>query len=89
MKHMLQLSQKWAPHLMSQPESGMGYQYVSVFLHDGRKFDRVTIIGGAITHVDGSTHIPFSEDEISEIRVTHDRPRDRAGLADGWWRKPR
>ena len=74
---MLHLSPKWAPYLLSQPETGMGYSYVSVFLRDGRRFDRVCIIGGTISSIDGSPEIPFSEDEITEIRVTHDRPQKK------------
>jgi hypothetical protein len=62
------------PILTSQPESGMGYVYTSVYLRDGRRFDRVTITGGTISAVDGFAYIPFSEPEIADIRVTHDRP---------------
>jgi hypothetical protein len=38
--------------------------------------------------VDGAAEIPFSEEEIADIRVTHDPPRDRTGLADSRRRKP-
>ena len=31
---MLQLSDKWAPVLLAQPETGMGYQIVSTYLMD-------------------------------------------------------
>ena len=56
---------------MAQPETGMGYQIVSVFLRDGRRFDRVTVVGGRITEVDGKKQIPFGEEEIADIKVTH------------------
>ena len=52
----------------------MGYSYVSVLLRDGRRFDRVCIVGGTISSIDGSAGVPFSEAEITEIRVTHERP---------------
>jgi hypothetical protein len=68
---MLALSNKWAPILASQPETGMGYQIASVFLIDGRKFDHVTIIGGCITKIGSSTDIPFKETEIERIVVNH------------------
>jgi hypothetical protein len=68
---MLSLSNKWAPVLVAQPETGMGYQITSVVLRDGRRFDRVMIVGGIITEIAGSKDIPFAEDEIVEIRVTH------------------
>jgi len=67
----LELSEKWAPVLATQPETGMGFQIVSVFLNDGRHFDRVTVVGGIITQVNGESEIPFTENEISDIRVTH------------------
>lgn len=66
---MLKLSKKWAPVLLSQPETGMGYQIVSVFLRDGRRFDRVTIVGGIIADIDGKAEIPFTEEDVVDIRV--------------------
>jgi len=68
---MLSLSNKWAPVLVAQPETGMSYQIASVVLRDGRRFDHTMIVGGIITEIAGSTEIPFTEDEIVEIRVTH------------------
>jgi len=68
---MLKLSDKWAPLLISQPETGMGYQITSVTLRDGRQFDDVVIVGGYVTRVGESTEVPFSDDEIEDIRVTH------------------
>jgi len=68
---MMALSDKWAPLLVTQTETGMGYQVASVILEDGRQFDRVTIVGGYITKVDKFTHIPFAETEISGILVNH------------------
>ncbi|HVC55134.1 MAG TPA: hypothetical protein VND95_04220 [Stellaceae bacterium] len=67
---MLVLSDKWAPVLVSQPETGMGYQLASVIL-DGRRYDSVTIVGGYITAVKGVAEIPFAEKEIREILVGH------------------
>ncbi len=66
---MLHLSDKWGPILVSQPESGMGYWITSVFLRDGRKIDNVTIVGGIVTEVDGKPEIPFTEEDIVDIRV--------------------
>jgi hypothetical protein len=70
-KEMLQLSNKWAPILLSQPESGMDYQVVAVILADGRRFDRVVIVGGCITKVAEGTDIPFKEEDILKIVVNH------------------
>ncbi|MFZ0930977.1 MAG: hypothetical protein WAN11_20395 [Syntrophobacteraceae bacterium] len=70
---MITLSAKWAPGLTSKPETGMGYQVVSVVLKDGRRYEQVVVIGGQITQIRGIKVIPFVEDEIAQIVVTHDK----------------
>jgi hypothetical protein len=70
---MLSLSPKWAEFFRSSPETGMDYTIVSVILKDGQRLDRVYVVGGTVTQVDGSSVIPFSEDEIAEFIVTHDK----------------
>jgi hypothetical protein len=70
---MITLSDKWIQILVSQPETGMGYHVVSVILHDGKKYDRVVVNGGYITQVAGCEDIPFREEDIREIIVTHDK----------------
>ncbi|MGC1323824.1 MAG: hypothetical protein WA849_16710 [Candidatus Udaeobacter sp.] len=66
----LELADKWAPCLLRQGETGMGYQTASITLEDGRVIDDVLIVGGTIAEVRYDT-IPFSVDEISDIAVTH------------------
>ena len=66
---MLKLTDKWAPRLISQPETGMGYQVATVILRDGRHFEQVLIVDGFITQVQGRDEIPFDEAEIAEIVV--------------------
>jgi len=51
----------------------MGYQVVSVTLNDGREFDQVVIVGGRIAEIRGRKDIPFTEAEISQIVLTHDK----------------
>ncbi len=70
---MMLLSDKWSAHLISQPETGMGYQIVSIILKNGTRFDQAIVNGGYITRVRGFDEIPFAEDEICEIIVTHDK----------------
>lgn len=65
------LSAKWAPVLRRQGETGMGYQICTVLLKDGRRFDKVMIDSGYVTKVGESTEIPFVDDEIADIVVTH------------------
>ena len=68
---MLALSNRWAPILASQPETGMNYQISTVFLNNGRRFDNVLITGGYVTKVGNSTDIPFTDEDIVKIIVTH------------------
>ncbi len=70
---MLALSNKWSQELAGQPETGMGYQVVSVILTNGKRFDKVVIVEGNITQLKGITGIPFTEEEIAQIIVTHDK----------------
>jgi hypothetical protein len=72
---MLALDKKWAKVLISRPETGMGYQIVSVCLKDGRRFERVMIVGGMITSIDGDPDVPFAESDISDIVVADDTER--------------
>ncbi len=68
---MLQLSNKWERLLTSQPETGMGYQIASIVLKDGRKYDQAVIAGGIVTKIRNIEDIPFGEDDIDQIIVTH------------------
>lgn len=73
---MLRLSDKWATVLASQRETGMGYQVVTVRLKDGRQFAGVTVVGGIISRVAGAESVPFAEEEIGGIEVTHQVSRN-------------
>jgi hypothetical protein len=70
---MLRLSDKWAPELVSQPETGMGYQIASVILKNGMRYDQVVIESGVITQIRGLKEIPFREEDIAKILVTHEK----------------
>lgn len=70
---MLALSKKWLTELLSKPETGMGYQIVTVLLKDGRRFDRVVVNSGYITQIKNVAGIPFTEDDIQKMIVTHDK----------------
>ena len=69
----LVLSQKWVKYLLSQPETGMGYQVVSVRLTNGALFHQVVVDSGYLTRIRGLKGIPFTEKDIAEITVTHDK----------------
>jgi len=71
---MIELSRKWGDFLRNQPETGMGYWVVSVILHNGARFDRAVIVdSGHLTQIFGRRDIPFSEQDIAKIDVTHDK----------------
>jgi hypothetical protein len=70
---MIELSPRWALELATKPETGIGYQVVSIVLKDGKKFDQVVIVEGRITRIRGLGDIPFSEEQIAQIILTHDK----------------
>ena len=70
---MITLSQRWLAELIDKPETGMGYQIVRVVLSDGRRFDQVAVVEGRITQIRGLADIPFTEEEIAQIILTHDK----------------
>ena len=77
---MFELSEKWAPFLTNQPETGMGFQVVTIHLCDGRIFEDVVIDSGHITRIGYSLNIPFAEADIEKITVTHG-----SKLPRGFW----
>ena len=70
---MIELSAKWTAKLASEPETGMGYQVISVIFRDGRRFDQVVVVEGKITEIRGLSDIPFTENQINQIILTHDK----------------
>jgi len=70
---MINVPRRFADELRMKPETGMGYQIVSVILADGRRFDRVILVEGRITEIKGVLGIPFSSGDILEIIVTHEK----------------
>jgi hypothetical protein len=70
---MLQLSDKWGPRLVSQPETGMGYHVATILLRSGRRYEQALIESGVVTRIRGLTEIPFKDEDIADIVVTHDK----------------
>ena len=62
---------KWMSAVQSLGETGMGYVVVSIVLTDGRKFDQAIIDSGYMTRVRGISDVPFTEDDIAEIKQTN------------------
>jgi len=69
----LQLSDKWIRFLSNQHETGMGYQVCTIRLKDGQEFKQAIIDSGLIIRIKGVDGVPFAEDQIEEIIVTHDK----------------
>lgn len=64
----------WLDYLKKQPETGMGYQVVSVQLKDGRKFRQVVAQDGFFTQVRGYRDMPFTDPEdVAAVEVNHKR----------------
>lgn len=72
-RNTLELSDKWIQWLLSQGETGMGYQVCNIVLKDGREYRQAVIDSGFITKIKGIEGIPFSEDDIAEIMVAHEK----------------
>jgi len=69
----LELSEKWVGYLINKPETGMGYQVCTILLKDGREYKQAIIDSGVITSIKNIEGIPFEEDQIEDIIVTHDK----------------
>jgi hypothetical protein len=70
---MLRLSERWAPILDAQPETGMGYQIATIVLRNGQKFRQALIDSGYVIKIRGISGIPFEDSDIAEILVTHEK----------------
>ena len=70
---MVALSKQLSLELVLKPETGMGYQIVSVILTDGKRIDQAVVVEGRITEIRGFKDIPFTEDQIAQIILTHEK----------------
>ena len=73
MKDLLKLSPQWHERLHRLGETGMGYVVVTVILKNGQRIHRVAIVGDVIADIYGVNQIPFTEDDIADFVVTHDK----------------
>jgi len=71
---MLTLTEKrFSDFLRTEPETGMGYWMVTVFLRDGRMFPQTVVVSGVIARIRNYPAIPFLEAEIEHLEVTHEK----------------
>jgi hypothetical protein len=71
----MKLSDSLAPFLAARPETGMGYTICTAVLEDGRRFERVVVDSGHVVGVDGARSIPFTEPDVAELIVIHDKSK--------------
>jgi hypothetical protein len=71
---MVELTEKrFADYFRHQGETDMGYWVTTVYLKDGRVIPQVVVTGGHIRTVRHYETIPFTEEEIDQFEVTHDK----------------
>ncbi len=76
---MIRLSEKrFVDFFRHQPETGMGYFVVTVYLKDGRSFPQTIVDEGYLTSVRHYRTIPFEIGDIDHFVVTHDKWNWRA-----------
>lgn len=69
----MKLPDRWLQYLATMPETGMGYQVVDIELRDGRVFKQAIIDSGFLTRIRDVAPIPFTESDIADVRVTHEK----------------
>jgi hypothetical protein len=79
MKCLFPIPEACLDHLKRGPETGIGYQVVSVELKDGRCFDQVVVSECCIIEVRGYAEIPFTPEEVATVSINHKRWNFRDG----------
>lgn len=64
----IQLSQKWINRLVNQPETGMGFQIVTVTTANGNQYSAIVLNSEVLQFED---ELLIKESEITDIVVTH------------------
>lgn len=63
----MKLPPRWTKYLLSQPESGMGYQRVAVRLVDGRRFEHALVFNAEQMEI--KEEAGLKPDQIAEITI--------------------
>ena len=69
----VRLGERWATVLLGEPEAGMGCQVATIKLHDGRCFENLTIVDGAITGLPPQVAEHLTDADVASIDVTQGR----------------
>lgn len=70
---MIKLPARLLVKLAAMPETGMGYQVVSIVLEDGTRYVQAVIIEGEVTELRGLKTIPFTSEQIADVVLTHEK----------------
>jgi hypothetical protein len=70
MKQLVPIPVENAKLLKEEKEAGLGYQFVSIKLKDGRYFEPAVASEGCIIQVKGYRNLPFTEEEVEFVTVT-------------------
>lgn len=65
----INLSSYWQEKLMDLPETGSGYQLVSVWLKDGRYFPRIMVLNCTEMVLKDDLDEMFDEEDIEDITL--------------------
>jgi hypothetical protein len=89
-KKLFPVPQDSAAKLKKEKDAGLGYQFVSVKLKDGRCFEQAVASEGFIIQVKGHKDVPFTPEEIENVTVTGKRWnfRRKREEDDGLAKKP-
>jgi hypothetical protein len=71
MKRLVPITPKSAKELKKEKETGLGYQFVSVRLKDGRYFEQAVVSEGCIIHVKGHRNIPFTGADVESVELSN------------------
>lgn len=63
----IKLSQNWVNYLINMPESGMGYQLVSVFLKGGKVLKTHKVLNSSILVLEEDEKIELNDIEKIEL----------------------
>ena len=66
-------SEEWMSLVKNLPETGMSYKIVTITLKDGKEYKQAVIVGGILSLIKGLDQIPFTEKDVEEIVITHDK----------------
>ncbi len=73
MKRLVPIPLESAEKLKKEKQTRLGYQFVSVKLKDGRRFEQAVASEGCIIQVKGQKDIPFTETEVESVELS-DKP---------------